>query len=402
MPGDVTQYTLAGQAMNTCALIDAVCTGADEARQVTLYFDARAAPSDILAPEGATLKNSKSIGDGPILTYALPEPIAPHFVIAGQQVDVAPAQAQLDLFDGLNCFASVRNGEDADTVLAWLAYHIQHHELEGIVLLDRAKPGADDGFASALQNGMTAQGLSCPVVILSSPLPLGHANLPPEAHPFNVPGAPGKDRMKVPKPDPWSAPLGALCLYEIIRERFLQTARAVANVDVYDLITKGDHTVFDMAVRAQGGVIQLLGEQCYPWRVRPGEQIRFGDHICVQFDRTKMRKRFCIAPTRAPDTAVWRLVRIGNGDPDETVSAHFFRHMSLRHPSPAVSKIVPKTALIENEALLKRAKKDFHHDPVRMPEDKLDTLPKGRGRCAIVTTMKNEGPFILEWLAYHR
>lgn len=402
MRSDVMHRTLAGQALRGCALIDAVVMGTGEARRITLHFDARIAPKDVSAPEGATLELAKSIGDGPILTYALPEGTPARFMIAGQQVDIDPGAAEHEVFDGLNCFASVRNGEDADTVLDWLAYHIAHHELEGVVLLDRAKPGGDTRFADALGAGMAARGLSCAVLILSSPLPLGVADQPPEAHPFCVPGAPGKDRMKVPAPDPWAAPLGALGIYEIIRERFLHSARAVANIDVYDLITLGDHTVFDTAVRAQGGVIQLMGEQCYPWRVRKGDPIRFGDHICVPFDRSKMRKRFCIAPDRAPDTAVWRLVRIGNAEPDEDVTGHFYRHMSLRHPTPAVSRIVPKSALVESDALLAQARDHFNHDPVRMPEDTLDRLPKGRGRCAIVTTMKNEGPFILEWLAYHR
>ncbi|MEL6807560.1 MAG: glycosyltransferase family 2 protein [Pseudomonadota bacterium] len=402
MSGDVIKRTLAGQALNNCALIDAIRVGEGDDRRITLYFDARVSPKDVAAPTGATLLMTKSIGDGPILTYAVPGNTALQFTIAGQQVDVVPGQVERDLFDGLNCFASVRNGERADTVLDWLAYHVEHHELEGVVLLDRARPGSDDHFGTELQAGMTARGLSVPVLILSSNLPLGLPGHPPEAHPFSVPGAPGKDRMNVPAPDPWSAPLGALCIYEIMRERFLHAARAVANIDVYDLITRNEATVFDMAVRANGGVVQLMGEHCYPWRVRDGDPIGFGDHICVQFDRTKMRKRVCIAPDRAPDTAVWRLVRIGNAEPDEHVTAHFFRHMSLRHPSRAVSKIVPKTSLVESDALLARAKDTFNQDPVRMPRDKLDKLPKGRGRCAIVTTMKNEGPFILEWLAYHR
>mgnify|MGYP001799600699 CR=1 FL=1 len=383
-------------------LIDAVSKDSEDARHVTLYFDNRISPKDVEGPEGSALVVTKSIGDGPILTFAVPEGTPPRFAISGQPVDVAPAQANYDIFDGLNCFASVRNGESPETVVAWLAYHVSHHELEGVVLLDRANPDAKDSFARDLQAGMIAQGLALPVLILSSDLPLGQPGQPPEAHPFSVPGAPGKDRMKVPKADLWSAPLGAYSIYEIMRERFLHTARAVANVDVYDLITPSDQTVFDMAVRAQGGVIHLMGEQCYPWRVRNGDDIGFGDHICVQFDRTKMRKRFCIAPNRAPDTAVWRLVRIGNAEPDESITGHFFRHMSLRHPTAAVSKIVPKTSLIENTDLVDRAKDYFNHDPVRMPEDKLDKVPKGRGRCAIVTTMKNEGPFILEWLAYHR
>ncbi|MFL4472302.1 glycosyltransferase family 2 protein [Tateyamaria armeniaca] len=398
MTSEVLHRKLAGQVLNDGVLVDAVSDG----QTITLYFDASIAPKSIIPPKNATLVLEKSIGDGPILTYALPEGTAPRFSIGGQDVDIAPGPVEHDLFDGLNCFASIRNGESADTVLAWLAYHIEHHELEGVVLIDRAKPGSDNQFVQDLEKGMAALGLSCTVLILSSDLPLGQPGQPPETHPFSVPGAPGKDRMKVPKSDPWSAPLGAFGIFEIIRERYLHTARAVANIEVYDLITRGDHTVFDATVRAQGGVIQLQGEQCYPWRVRNGDPIRFGDHICVQFDKTKTRKRFCIAPDRAPDTAVWRPVRIGNGEADEGATGHFYRHMSLRHPTRAVAKIVPKSSLIESDDLLKRAKDLFDHDPVRMPEDKLDKVPKGRGRCAIVTTMKNEGPFILEWLAYHR
>ncbi len=76
--------------------------------------------------------------------------------------------------------------------------------------------------------------------------------------------------------------------------------------------------------------------------------------------------------------------------------------MALRHPTDSISTIVPKTALIEDDALLAQARDHFGHNPVRVPQTKPVKMPKGRGRRAIVTTMKYEGPFILEWLAYHR
>jgi len=60
------------------------------------------------------------------------------------------------------------------------------------------------------------------------------------------------------------------------------------------------------------------------------------------------------------------------------------------------------TSLIEHLPLLKQAKKFWKHNPVWMPEIEQDCVLKGRGRCTIVTTMKNEGPFILAWFAYHR
>jgi len=399
MSSNVLQRRLTGRTLSTGMLVDTVMSPDG---RVTLFFDTAAAARSVRMPAAARLVLEKSIGDGPILTYEMPGAALAETHVDGQPDGLATGQAEHDLFEGLNCLASERNGESAGTVLTWLTYHIEHHELEGVVLLDRANPGSDPGFAKDLEKGLAAQGLSCTVVILSSDVPLGQPGAAPEAHPISVPGAPAKDRMKVPDADPWTAPLGVFSVYEIIRERFLHRARAVANIDVYDLITRTDRTVFDTAVMAQGGVVQLLGEQCYPWRVRSDEPIRFADHICVQFDSAKQRKRFCIAPDRAPETAVWRLVRIGNAEPDDDATQHFFRHMSLRHPTRAVAQIVPKSSLIEDDRLLEQAQTSFNHKPVRIPADKLDKVPKGRGRCAIVTTMKNEGPFILEWLAYHR
>ena len=44
----------------------------------------------------------------------------------------------------------------------------------------------------------------------------------------------------------------------------------------------------------------------------------------------------------------------------------------------------------------------FASKPVRIPEEKLERSKNKTLKTTIVTTMKNEGPFILEWLAYHR
>ncbi len=110
--------------------------------------------------------------------------------------------------------------------------------------------------------------------------------------------------MDAPPPAPWEAPLGALTWFEIAKTRFLAEARAVANIDVHDLIPHGEETVFDAAVRAKGGLIALSGRHCYPWRVRNGKRTLFADHICIQFDANGGRRRWCIAPAKAPATAL--------------------------------------------------------------------------------------------------
>ena len=157
---------------------------------------------------------------------------------------------------------------------------------------------------------------------------------------------------------------------------------------MHDLLECGETSVFDAAVGADGGLIAIIGQHCYPWRVRNNQPTFFADHICVQFDAGGGRQRWCIAPSKAPEDAVWRLVRMGNAVPDQSLTQRFFRYMSLRHPSEAISKIVPKTSLIEQPGLLEQSVEFWGHKPVRMPEIEQDVVSKGRGRCAIVTTKK--------------
>ena len=394
------ERVLASQTVGAITLLDAVEAEVDGVRHVTLFFDTGVDLGDIKAPERAKLVAERSVGGAPYVSYAVPQNVALRFEFAGKPVEITPAEAEQDLLEGANALVAVRNGENAETVLVWLRYHMEQHGMNGAVIFDRARPGSDKGFAKALKKGVAQ--LGCTVILLSSDVPFGKPDLPAEAHPFCVPEAPGKDRMKVPPPAPWEAPLGALCYYEITRARFLDQVRAVANIDVHDLLMRSEVSVFDTAVVAVGGLIALIGQHCYPWRVRNDHPTLFGDHICVQFDAGGGRQRWCIAPSKAPVDAIWRLVRMGNAVADAARTMGFYRHMSLRHPSEAISKIVPKTSLIEHPPLLEQSVDFWGHNPVRMPEIEQDSVPKGRGRCAIVTTMKNEGPFILEWLAYHR
>lgn len=402
MSAQVIERRMAGQMLDGIVLLDAVETRQDDGkRHVTLFFAPKVDPALIVPPKGAELRAEMSVGGAPILVFSAPEGRLAFQTPTGA-MEVTPAEAELSLMEGRDTIAAVRNGENAATVLTWLAFHADQQRMTGAVILDRARPGTDPEFARALREGLRESGLEIPVILLSSDQPLGYPDAPPEAHPFCVPEAPGKDRMEIPPPAPWDSPLGALSYYEIARHRFLAEARAVANIDVHDLVVTGSETIFDSAVAARGGLIALIGRHCYPWRVRNGQPTRFADHICVQFDSGGGRQRWCLAPSKLPKDAVWRLLRVGNARPDAERTQGFYRHMALRHPTESISRIVPKSSLIEHPPLLERAAAYFDHTPVRMPEIAPDPALGGRGRAAIVTTMKNEGPFILEWLAYHR
>jgi hypothetical protein len=385
------------------SLVDAIMHNQGEKRIVSLFFDSIVAPDLISPATGAELTAVHTMGEATFLSYTLPSNGSTVFKIAGTEIELTCANADLRLFEGRNALAAVRNGESAEIVLDWLAFHAEHHDMNAAVIVDRAKPGTDARFFAELKAGLETRNLTCQVAVLTSNLPLGKKDMPGETHPFCVPEAPGRDQMDLPLPDPWASPIGALTIYEILRTRFLAEARAVANIDVHDLIVPGEASVFDSAVSANGGLIPLIGRHCYPWRIRKnGKPIHFADHTCVQFDARGGRQRWCIAPSKSPEKSIWRLVRVGGAVPDSTRIMRFYRHMALRHPTSTISKIVPKTSLIEHPPLIEQSETLWQHKPVRMPNSEITGAVDGRGRCAIVTTMKDEGPFILEWLAYHR
>ncbi len=383
-------------------LLDAVETVKDNERLLSLFFDREVLPEKICPRRGAELYTYSTLGGQTVMRFHLPDAVSPVFTIDGQECTIEAATPNFAAFEGRNALAAVRNGEDAEIVLDWLAYHADQHLMDAALILDRAKPGEDEVFARELQAGLRERDLTCNVELLSSDMPLGRADLPPEWHPFCAPDAPGKDRMDVPPPDRRHSPLGAASVYEMMRSRGLSHARAVANIDVCDLITRGEDSIFDLAVNSSSGLISLVGRRCYPWRLRDQANPHFSDHICVQFDNPGASNRWCIARNQVSDRAVWRRFWIGNVNPSGSVTGAFYRFTALRHSAPSVSKIVPKTSLVEDAYLINQAETLWDGNPKRAPRIALTPTANQTGGRVIVTAMKNEGPFVLEWLAYHR
>ena len=394
---------MVGVSRDGITLIEAVDTGATDGGQgATLYFTTGTDSGRVAVASPTEERDRFTIGGGLVLRVVRPvaAPVVAWF--GTEMVEIAPTAPETDRFAGHKVIAAQWNGEDAASVLEWLAYHRDTQGMTAALILDRTPPG-EAGLDHDLKAGLAAMDSPPRVTVLRSHRRLGQPGLPAEAHPYCAPEAPGKERMTVPPADPRRSPLGEMTIFEILRARFLGRAQAVASLEVNDLIMPdGAASVFDMAAQAPNGVISLLGTLCYPWRVRPNAAARFADHTCVQFDGRSGKRRWCIAPAEAPENAVWRLARIGHAQADPACSARFFRFMGLRHSPDAVAQIVPKTALIETDELLDIAQSRFGHKPVRVPRVTARPVPAGRGRRTIVTTMKNEGPFILEWLAYHR
>jgi len=386
---------IAHQRIGSAIVLDALASGSGG----RVFFAAGQDLRDLTPGTGTVFDGLRTVGDALIVEAVGVG--APRFLIDGREETLSLSDPQLELFEGLNTALAFRNDQSAEVTLDWLRWHVETQGLEAALIVDRAKFGQVRDYKQALKKGIREiEGLK-QVVLLQFNTPLGQPDMPAEQHPYSAPDAPGKDRMDIPESDAWTSPLGQLGIFELLRHRFLNKARAVVQLDVTDLLAvKGKDTVFDRAQKE--GVVALEGHHVYPWRVRDEDQVHFADHICRQFDAVKPRMRWCVAPGKTGDDVTWRFIRVVGAQVDMSKPAPFMRYMGLRHPVDSVSRIVPKTSLIEDTALIKMAKDRFDHQPVRMPVLKAPQVDTNKNSVTIITTMKNEGPFILEWIAYHR
>jgi hypothetical protein len=371
---------------------------------VGAFFKSGMSQDKISGHDDFDLKTLRSIGNG-LQAIGATEVTDGQIVLplAGDRVIVPLEAPQTKEFAGLRVALSLRLAEEPADIVDWLRFHIRTQGLEAALIVDRRGP--ESAVALAKELGKTRiKGLKS-LVVVAFDVPLGHPEAGEETHAYYAPDAPGKDRMDVPPPDPWNAPLSEILIYEIMRHLFLSHAAAVMNIDVSDLVfPQTGHTVFDKAADAPGGVISLLGTRIYPWGLKKDARPQFGDHICRRFDAPPGNPRWCVDLSKCAEDTVWRLVRIvGPRDAPPPPVSPYLRCMALRHPDEKPARIVPKTSLIEDARLVELMSENFNADPRRPPAEELVTTSETKGnRTGIVTCMKNEGPFILEWLAYHK
>ena len=383
------------------ALLDAVAEPGDPGR-FRAFFAAgtdRALLAPLPGPGCAQALELREVSGGLLYDARGPGPIA----LADGAAEVTPTLHDRALLAGRNVLLGFRIDEPAETVAEWLIHHARHHGADGAVVVNRQPPETDHAaFADALAAALDR--VAVRVVVVEPDVPLGKPGMAPETHPWLAPDAPGKDRMTRPEDDPWRAPLGEGLVLEVLKWRYLAQARAVLLLDPCDILAPRDDgapTAFDLCVSARNGVVLMVGHRIYPWRVRAPYPARFGDHICRQFDARRGMARWGVAPHKAGLDNTWRPIRVSYAKPDPGVVVPFWRAMAIRVPGRSSAELAPKTSLIEDPGLIALAE-TLGWKPVRAPASAINAERAVGNRTAIVTTMKNEGPFILEWLAYHR
>jgi hypothetical protein len=355
--------------------------------------------ADAAAPGFAAITAIEHLSGAITVTANGPGPLA---LPDGGLFDAAPVQSEPDLFAGRNTLLSSRVDETAEQVAEGLIYHARQHGADAALIINRA-PDLPPDFVAHLAAEL--KGLDFTIVLLSSPLPLGKPDEVAQNHVYQAPAAPGKARMEIPVADRWRAPLGEPLIYEVAKWRFLSEARAVLALDVSDILAPDGPNAFDLCCEGEQGCIALSGTLTYPWRLKNRQLARFGDHICRQFDVAHGVTRWGVAPQKAGLHRAWRMIRIADVSRGALPVAAFYRAMAIRVPGASTAKLVPKTAIIEDPSLLALSEKHFGHKPVRAPVTQLKPMQEKAPqnlRTLIVTTMKNEGPFLLEWIAYHR
>jgi hypothetical protein len=213
------------------------------------------------------------------------------------------------------------------------------------------------------------------------------------------------------KVDRWRAPLGEPAIYDALRWRFLARAGAVIALTPCDWLNPPDDgsNAFDAVRQSHTGVVPILGQGVYPWRVRKGEAPGLHDHICRADPPVRAPDRWGVAPKRVGSTALWLPGGIGGAPTLADDSLSYDRAMALAHPSAEITELVNKDLLVLDATRLYVAH-GAGAKPVQPPAQPKPAssapsrgLPQPpSGRTVIVTCMKNEGPFLLEWLAYHR
>ncbi len=308
------------------------------------------------------------------------------------RLDADPAE--LSLFRGLNTLVAFRSGETAEAACDWLAYHETRHGAEAALIFDRDPPGGSFGAELA---GMSP---TLPVIVVQADTPMGLANAPDARHPGLAPAAP---KREMPPLDPWHAPLGQLVLYEVLRRRFLAEAAAVLLLDIPDLLQPDPEGAAFARIRAAAGQVVLsYGLETYPWRLRQGAAAPHSDHIALRRHERRWLSSWGTVPGGLPEPSVWKPVRVSDAPLLDAAPIPFRRAVGVAFPEVPVNKLVRKADLAEDAELLSEMQAAFDANPIRLPApEAIAPRPRG-GSVTVVTAMKNEGPFILDWIAHNR
>ncbi|SOH95502.1 Glycosyl transferase family 2 [Monaibacterium marinum] len=288
----------------------------------------------------------------------------------------------------------------------WARYHHRTQGAQAACLILRNHPDMSRDMG-AIGAALQDTGLSNALLVQINAA-IGALSSPPRYSQFYAPDGPGK-AMREYEEDLYHAPLDEIGLFEVLRQSVLAGVRSLLSCEIADLMTPpavGSPSIFEHAEHSET-YLRFRGTPIYPWqRRRPEEPASHADHGCKSFDGGGASSVWSVAPDGSLRDTAFRPFRIGTADPDPiSATVGFQRCMAVMYPNESAAALAPKSSLVPDSDLAQFMDDHFGQPPT-LPDlvepDPVPAVDPTTRRVMIVTTMKNEGPFILEWLAYHR
>mgnify|MGYP001827046750 FL=1 len=306
--------------------------------------------------------------------------------------------AEPDVMAGRDVLLAVRTGERPEAAVDWLDWHMRQIGAGGAVIFDRAPPD-EPGFAEAL-SALSLPDL--PIVVVQAERPMGRPGLPDARDPATAPAQ--VETSAGPAPDRWYTAFGEPAFFELLRRRFLGAARAVACLDIADLVLPDPGGgPFRRARERPARFIPMQGVETYPWRLRRGLPAPHSDHIALRADERRWLTSWAMALADLPEGCLWQPGLPVGVSADSAAPVAFRRAIGVVFPGTRVADLVDKSELVEDQALVSAMAAGFDAAPLRLPAPAAIPMAEAsQRRVTVVTAMKNEGPFILDWIAHNR
>lgn len=352
-----------------------------------------------LVAEGRGLKLAKSEQENGFPGgYFVDLPSMGKIKIQGERTLDASPQAT-DVFAGLNVLFAIECNPDPEDVADWIKFNVVNGGADAALVIRRISPGDKTHATSKFRKALQGIKALKTFVLFDYDIPLGKPGHPVESDRMLAPEAPGKALLETPKNDIWRAPLGQLGVYAAVRFRFLKESRAVLHCSIADMVNTEKESLFDLVVTGPS-YVKVRSRYVYPWKIPKEGKPRIVDHSCVRFDSDTGASIWCANPKM---DGYWRPFRAGQLKPQTLdCTPDIWRCMAIRHKHLKVSEMVPKSSLVVDPKLVNALKNALGAKAFLPPTADAAKEPSKNERILIVTTMKDEGPFILEWLAYHR
>lgn len=312
-----------------------------------------------------------------------------------------------DVFAGTNAIYAISKDNRLEWIRDWLTYYVREHGANAVVLYDNHSTAYSmDDLKQAMAS---VEGIE-KVALVRAWFPFG-------------PGGAGNTNF--------NSKFLHMTMVELGRRRLLGRARAVLNVDIDELVhSRSGRSIFDATVESEQGYVRIDGRWAFAEAPADGRLVRHADHRFIRRDgRPKVNRKYCVAPTGPLAGKPWLTHRIiSRRDPTDPEFGfwHFRRITSnwdydredfdpaLLEEDPqlietmnrvfgdAAAAPVPKGAGKARATAAKAGGGKSAAAEKKTPGAGAERRRAGHEHALIITAMKNEGPYILEWVAYHR